>query len=296
MDDKELENYRKAGKIASEVREWSHELVSPGAKALDIAEKVEARILEKGALIAFPVNVCINDVTAHYTPRFNDETRLEKTDLVSVDLGAHIDGYIADTAYSIDLSKKYAKLIKADQEALSAAIELVKPGALVADIGKAVYETITAAGYKPIENLAGHEMKQYELHAGLSIPNIPVPHKLKLEEGMALAIEPFATDGAGRVIESKQAEIFSLVTPRPTRNRDARTVIEEVTTRKGLPFAERWMTKKSPPLRLDLAMRDLLSNGTLRAYPTLHEKEKGVVSQFEHTVIVTADGCEVTTK
>ena len=296
MDDKELENYRKAGKIASEVREWSHELVKPGAKALDIAEKVEAKILEMGALIAFPVNVCINDVTAHYTPRFNDETRLEKTDLVSVDLGAHIDGYIADTAYSVDLSKKYAKLIKADQEALSAAIELVKPGTLVADLGKAVYETITAAGYKPIENLAGHEMKQYELHAGLSIPNISVPYKLKLEEGMVLAIEPFATDGAGRVIESKQAEIFSLMIPRPTRNRDARTVVEEVTERKGLPFAERWMTKKIPPLRLDLAMRDLLSNGTLRAYPTLHEKEKGVVSQFEHTVIVTADGCEVTTK
>ncbi len=296
MDEKELENYRKAGKIASNVREWSRELVSPGAKALDIAEKIEAKILEMGGMIAFPVNVCINDVTAHYSPKYNDETRLEKTDLVSVDLGVHIDGYIADTAYSVDLSRKNAKLIKADQEALSAAIELVKPGALVADIGKAVYEIITAAGYKPIENLAGHEMKQYELHAGLSIPNIQVPHKLEIEEGMALAIEPFATDGFGKVIESKQAEIFSLLIPKPTRNRDARTVIAEIAPRQGLPFAERWMTKKIPPLRLDLAMRDLLSNGTLRAYPTLHEKEKGVVSQFEHTVIVTADGCEVTTK
>jgi methionyl aminopeptidase len=296
MDEKELENYRKAGKIASEVREWSRELVKGGAKALDIAEKTEAKILEMGGMIAFPVNVCINDVTAHYTPKFNDLTQLEKTDLVSVDLGVHIDGYIADTAYSVDLSRKNAKLIKADQDALAAAIELVKPGALVADIGKAVYEVITAAGYKPIENLAGHEMKQYELHAGLSIPNIEVPHKLKIEEGMALAIEPFATDGFGKVIESKQAEIFSLLIPRPTRNRDARTVVEEVAPRQGLPFAERWMTKKIPPLRLDLAMRDLLANGTLRAYPTLHEKEKGIVSQFEHTVIVTADGCEVTTK
>lgn len=296
MDEKELENYRKAGKIASEVREWSRELVKSGAKALDIAEKTEAKILEMGGMIAFPVNVCINDVTAHYTPKFNDLTQLEKTDLVSVDLGVHIDGYIADTAYSVDLSRKNAKLIKADQDALSAAIELVKPGALVADLGKAVYEVITAAGYKPIENLAGHEMKQYELHAGLSIPNIEVPHKLKIEEGMSLAIEPFATDGFGKVIESKQAEIFSLLIPRPTRNRDARTVVEEVAPRQGLPFAERWMTKKIPPLRLDLAMRDLLANGTLRAYPTLHEKEKGIVSQFEHTVIVTADGCEVTTK
>jgi methionyl aminopeptidase len=296
MEEKELENYRKAGKIASEVREWSRELVKPGAKALDIAEKVEAKIFELGGQLAFPVNVCINDVTAHYSPKFNDETALQKTDLVSIDMGVHLDGYIADTAYSVDLSKKHGKLIKADEEALAAAIEIVKPGVLVAEIGKAIYEVITSAGYRPIENLTGHEMKQYELHAGLSIPSIEVPHKLKVEEGMVLAIEPFATDGLGRVIESKQAEIFSLMIPRPTRNRDARTVIEDVTPRKGLPFAERWLTKKIPPLRLDLAMRDLLANGTLRAYPTLHEKEKGVVSQFEHTVIVTADGCEVTTK
>jgi methionyl aminopeptidase len=296
MEETELENYRKAGKIASEAREWSRELVKPGAKALDIAEKLEARITGNGGLLAFPVNVCINDVTAHYSPKFNDETTLEKTDLVSVDLGVHIDGYIADTAYTVDLSRKHGALIKADQEALEAAIELVKPGALVSDIGKAVYDTITGAGYKPIENLTGHEMKQYELHAGLSIPSIAVPHKIKVEEGMVLAIEPFATDGYGRVIESKYAEIFSLMLSRPTRNRDARTVVEEMAPRQGLPFAERWLTKKIPPLRLDLAMRELLNNGSIRGYPALHEKEKGIVSQFEHTVLVTADGCEVTTR
>ena len=296
MDEKELESYVKAGKIASEVREWSRELVAPGAKALDIAEKIEARIIGKGGMLAFPVNVCINDVTAHYSPKFNDETKLEKSDLVSVDMGVHVDGYIADTAYSVDLSRKYGALIKADQEALAAAIDLVKPGALVSEIGKAVHETIKSAGYKPIENLTGHEMKQYELHAGLAIPSIEVPHKIKIEEDMALAIEPFATDGYGRVIESRQAEIFSLLMPKPTRNRDARAVIEEVAPRQGLPFAERWLTKKIPPLRLDLAMRELLNNGSIRGYPTLHEKGKGIVSQFEHTVIVTADGCIVSTK
>lgn len=296
MDEKELESYRKAGNIASEVREWSRELVKPGAKALDIAEKIEARIIEKGGMLAFPVNVCINDVTAHYSPKFNDETKLEKTDVVSVDLGVHIDGYIADTAYSIDLSKKHGKLLRANQDALAAALELVKPGALVAEIGKAVNEAITSAGYRPIENLTGHEMKRYQLHAGLAVPSIEVPHKARIDEGMALAIEPFATDGYGRVIESKQAEIFSVLMPKPTRNRDARVVIEEMAPRQGLPFAERWLTKKIPPLRLDLAMRELLNNGSVRGYPTLHEKEKGVVSQFEHTVIVTVDGCEVTTK
>jgi len=296
MEPKDIECYRKAGKIASEVREWSKELVKSNAKALDIAEKIEARIKYAGGGIAFPVNVCINDVTAHYTPKYNDELKLAKEDVVSVDVGVHIDGFIADTAYTMDLSKKYKDMLAANQEALDRAIELVKPGALVSEIGKAVHETLTSAGFKPIENLTGHEVKQYDLHAGLSIPNIPVPHKLRIEEGMALAIEPFATDGYGRVIETKHAEIFTLLEPKPTRNRDARAIIEEVAERQGLPFAERWLAKKIPPLRLDLAMRDLLGNGTLKAYATLHEKEKGIVSQFEHTVIVTTDGCEVTTK
>jgi methionyl aminopeptidase len=296
MEPKELESYRKAGKIASEVREWSRELVKSEAKILDIAEKVEAKIKELGGEIAFPVNVCINDVTAHYTPKYDDETKLLKTDVVSVDLGVHIDGYIADTAYTIDLSKKYKDMLKANSEALDAALELIKPGALVSEIGKTVYTILADAGYKPIENLTGHEVKQYSLHAGMSIPNIEVPYKWKLEEGMVLAIEPFATDGYGRVIESKHSEIFSLVEPRPTRNRDAREIIAEVIDRESLPFAERWIAKKMSPLKLSAAMRDLLGSGTLRAYPTLHEKERGVVSQFEHTVIVTADGGEVTTK
>ena len=296
MEQKELEAYRKAGKIASEVREWSRELVKADAKILDVAEKVEARIIGLGGGLAFPVNVCINDVTAHYTPKYNDETRIVKTDVVSVDLGVHVDGYIADTAYTVDLSGKYGKMLSANQEALENAISLIKPGALVSEIGKSVHETLRAAGYKPIENLTGHEVKEYDLHAGISIPNIEVPYKWKLEEGMALAIEPFATDGFGRVVESKQAEIFSFLESRPTRNRDARNIIQEVAERKSLPFAERWLAKKIPPLRLGLAMRELVSNGTLKAYPILHEKEKGVVSQFEHTVIVTKDGCEVTTR
>jgi len=296
MEQKELDAYRKAGKIASEVREWSREIVSPDAKVLDVAEKIEAKIREMGAEIAFPVNVCINDVTAHYTPKYNDETRISKTDVVSIDIGAHVDGYIADTAYTLDFSGKYEDMLKANQEALVGAIALIRPGALVTEIGKSVHATLKAAGYKPIENLTGHEVKQYDLHAGLAIPNIEVPHKLRIQEGMALAIEPFATDGYGRVIESKHAEIFSLQEPRPTRNKDARSIISQVADRQSLPFAERWYAKTIPPLRLDLAMRELVSNGTLRAYPILHEKEKGIVSQFEHTVIVTKDGCEVTTK
>jgi methionyl aminopeptidase len=149
MEKKELEAYRKAGKIASEVREKSRELVRANVKILDIAEKVEKMIKDEGGKLAFPVNVCINDVTAHYTPKIDDGIKLTKDDVVSIDLGVHIDGYIADTAYTIDLSKKYKDMLKANQEALDAALELMKPGAEMAVIGKTVHDIITDAGFMP---------------------------------------------------------------------------------------------------------------------------------------------------
>ncbi len=296
MEENELKAYREAGKIAVKAREWSRDLIKEGAKLLDIAEKIEKKILDHGGEIAFPVNICINDITAHYTPKFNDETVIKENDVVTIDLGAHVDGYIADTAYTIDLSGKYEKMLNANKDALEKAINLVKPDVSVSEIGKLVQKTLKDAGFKPIENLTGHEVKQYDLHAGLSIPNIEVPYKWKIEEGMVLAIEPFATDGYGRVIESKQAEIFSLLEAKPTRMREARMLLNEVEKRKKLPFAERWFCKKINPMKLSLILRDLVSNEVLNAHPVLHEKEKGVVSQFEHTMIVTGDGCEVTTK
>jgi methionyl aminopeptidase len=296
MMDEELSAYRKAGKIASDVREWSKGLVKVDAKLLDVADKIEKKIEEKKAGIAFPVNICINDVAAHYAPKFNDETRIMKNDVVTIDLGVHIDGYIADTAYTIDLSGKYDKMLAANENALEAAIELIKPGASISDIGAAVQKTLNDAGYKPIENLTGHEVEQYDLHAGIAIPNIKLTFDRRIEEDMVLAIEPFATDGAGRVVEARQAEIFSLQNLKPIRMKEARMLLDEIADRGKLPFAQRWYEKKINPVRMSLALNNLLSAGILYAHPVLHEKNKGIVSQFEHTIIVTADGGEVTTR
>ncbi|MEA3255083.1 MAG: type II methionyl aminopeptidase [Candidatus Altiarchaeota archaeon] len=296
MDTEELDAYKTAGRIASEIREWSKTLVKPGAGVLDIAEKIESRIKELECGIAFPVNTCINDVAAHYAPKFNDQTVIGEADVVTVDLGVHVDGFIADTAYTMDLSGDYSEMLKANEEALENAMGLVKPGVSVSEIGRTVKETLVGDGFKPIENLTGHEIKQYDLHAGLSIPSIEVPYDWRIEEGMVLAIEPFATDGCGRVIESKHAEIFSLLESKPTRMREARVLLNEVEKRKTLPFAGRWFAGKINPLRLSLVLRDLVSSEVLKAHPVLHEKEKGIVSQFEHTMIVTSDGCEVTTR
>ncbi len=296
MEDKELKSYRDAGKIAARVREWGKSLIRENAKILEIAGKIEGKILESGGEIAFPVNICINDITAHYTPKYNDPTILTGRDVISVDIGVHRDGFIADTAYTIDLSGNYGKMLDANEIALETAISMIKPEISVAEIGRTVQRIIRDAGFKPIENLTGHEVRQYDLHAGISIPSVEVPYNWKMQEGMVLAIEPFVTNGYGRVIESKQAEIFGLEKIKPTRMQEARLILGEIEKRKKLPFAERWFSNKINPLKLDLVFRELVSNKILKAYPVLHEKEKGVVSQFEHTVIVTKEGCEIITK
>ncbi|MFH1055164.1 MAG: type II methionyl aminopeptidase [Candidatus Altiarchaeota archaeon] len=296
MEKAPLESYRKAGKIASETLKFGSGLVKPGVKYLDVAEKIEKKVADLGAGLAFPVNLSVNDAAAHYTPKYGDTTVFTDKDLVKVDIGVHVDGYIADTAVTVDLTGKYGKMMEANEKALQEAIKLVKPGVSVSAIGETVQKILSKAGYKPIENLTGHELKQHDLHAGLSVPNIKVPYDWTLEEDMILAFEPFATDGAGHVIESRNAEIYSVISEKPTRMRDARMLLDALSEREGMPFAARWYGKKISPMKLHLMLSQLTQAGILRAYPPLHDKGKGMVSQYEHTLIVTQDGCEVTTR
>jgi methionyl aminopeptidase len=296
METEALESYRKAGKVASETLQWASKLIKPGVKLIDISDKIEERFKTEKVGSAFPVNISINDAAAHYTPKFNDAAVFTDKDIVKLDIGVHVDGYIADTATTVDLTGKYAKMMEANQKALDEAIKLVKPGVSVSKIGETVQTILAKAGYKPIENLTGHELKQYDLHAGLSIPNIKVPYDWVLEAGMVIALEPFATDGAGHVIESRNAEIYSVLDERPTRLKEARQLLSEVEERQGMPFAARWYGKMMPPMKLNLILNQLTQQGILKSYPPLHDRGKGMVSQFEHTIIVTEDGYEVTTK
>jgi methionyl aminopeptidase len=296
MEKKELDALIKAGKIASDVLGWGAGLVKPGVKCLEVADKIEERLVKEGAEIAFPVNISLNDGAAHYTPRYDDTQEFSGKDLVKLDIGAHVDGFIADTATTVDLSGEYGSMCEANILALDEAIKLIAPGVSVKTIGGRVQEILNNAGFKPIENLTGHELKEYDLHAGLSIPNIRVPYDWTIEEGMVLAIEPFATDGAGHVVEERRPEIYSMVGEARVRDRQARALLKDVSERRGLPFAARWYAKGMGPMKLNITLNQLSQADALKAYPPLHDKSRGMVSQFEHTVIVTGDGCTVTTR
>lgn len=291
MNDKILEKYREAGLIAGKILRDGAKEIRIGTPYLDIIESIESRVIEEGAALAFPLNLSLNEDAAHDTASPGDTRIFAKGDVAKLDLGVHIDGYIADTATTIDLGVN-SLLVEASRQALEAAIRTIRPGVTAGDLGMAVQSAIESRGYRPISNLTGHGLDQYTLHRSPTIPNIGINGGVTLEEGMVFAIEPFATTGSGHVTEKTRKEIYSQISSKPVRIPAGRAILEKIRDRHGLPFARRWLNEK----RLDLALPTLIRSQVLHVYPVLSDIPGSLVSQAEHTIIVTADGCIVTTR
>ncbi len=291
MNEEAIEKTLRAGEILKKVAEEVQEKVKPGIKLLEVAEFVENRIVELGAQPAFPCNISINADAAHFTPKKNDTREFKEGDVVKIDIGAHIDGYIADMAITVDLGN-HSDLVNAAKDALFAAIDVVKAGVSTSKLGAAIEETIKSYGYKPIVNLTGHGLLPYMTHAPPNIHNYATKEGVELKDGMIIAIEPFATDGIGKVSDRSECEIYSLINVKPVRMKIARKIVNKVSEKyKTLPFAKRWL-EKAPDIILGRLVRD----GVLRAYPVLTEVSGGLVSQWEHTLIVEEGGARIVTQ
>ncbi len=297
MDDDTRRKWLEAGKIAAEGREMAHEVVEVGTPWLEVVDAIEDHIRASGAKPAFPVNISVNEDAAHDTARPGEERVFEEGDVVKVDVGAHIDGYIGDTATTVLLGARGRELKQAAEQALQAATKRVKDGLSVQEIGQTIQSTMQANGAKPISNLTGHLIERWTQHAGISIPNIPHGNK-KLQAGMVIAIEPFATDGAGKIHEGEDGGIFHYEDTKRQRQRDVRQAMEIIEDEfADLPFASRWLVDEGVnERRLPLVIRTLKRTGAIEAYGVLTEDGGGLVAQAEHTMIVTEDGAEVTTK
>ena len=290
LSSEQYENHREAGKILAQVREETAERVEVGASHLDVAEWAENRIRELGGKPAFPVNISIDEEAAHATPSAEDSTTFGE-EMINLDIGVHVDGWLADTAVTVDLSGN-PDLAEAPAAALQAALELIKPGVETGEIGARIEEVITGYGYNPVVNLTGHGLARWEQHVPPNIPNRAVSQSAELAIGDVVAIEPFATDGSGKVGEGSEERIFALEREQSVRNRDARQALDQITEEfRTLPFATRWLDIDRP----EMALRRLERQNIVHAYPVLKESEGSLVSQKEHTIIVTEDGCEITT-
>jgi methionyl aminopeptidase len=291
LEDEKYEKHREAGEILARVRDEAAERVEVGGNHLELAEWAEDRIRELGGEPAFPVNISIDEEAAHATPSVDDDATFGE-EMINLDIGVHIDGWLADTAVTIDLSGN-DELAEASEQALEAALDVVEAGVSTGDIGAEVEDVIEGYGFNPVVNLTGHGLGHWEQHTSPNIPNRAVSQGATLEAGDVVAIEPFATDGTGKVQEGSEEEIFALEREASVRNRQAREALKQIVDEfRTLPFATRWLDTS----RAEMALRRLEQNGVVHGYPVLKEDEGCLVSQKEHTLIVTEDGCEVTTR
>ncbi|MHA1194569.1 MAG: type II methionyl aminopeptidase [Promethearchaeota archaeon] len=297
-----IDSYIKAGKAVIAAKKVAKRLVKPGALLLDIAEKCEDAILNNECELAFPANLSLNEVAAHYSPPIDDKSEVPKKGLLKIDLGAHYDGFIADSAITINIDNdvKLQEYVIAAEEALNAAIEIFRPGIRLFELGDVIAEKIISHGLRPITNLGGHELKQYNLHAGPFIPNYKdKSHDNELKPGDAYACEPFVTSGVGRVINGKNSYIFRFIRKiKKNISYELQTYmnkIEKLTKR--LPFSPRLLERNGviPKNKISRIIEFLINRKVLDHYPILIEKSGAPVAQAEHTIILDLDGNPIVT-
>lgn len=291
----EKERILKAGRIASEIKNWIRPQIKKGDLLIEIAEKIENKMEELGGYPAFPTNLCINEQAAHYTPKHNDESKAHG--LIKVDFGVQVDGYISDNSFSLDLdqTEENKKLIEASQKALENIEKNLSKDLELGNIGEKIENTIKSYGFNPVANLSGHSLERFDLHAGTSIPNIKTPSDKKIGTGL-FAIEPFATNGKGLVHDGEKGNIYLWVEDKNPRSPFARETLEFIKDNFGnLPFAGRWIIKELGS-KARLGLMQLEHEGILHQYPILTEEKGKLVSQAENTFLIADDEVIITTK
>ena len=298
LEKEALDKLRLSGKILRETREEIKNYVREGMPIIEICEKAENLIRKKGGKPAFPCNVSINEIAAHYTSPPNDTTKIPENSVVKVDIGAHVDGYLTDTAVTVCFNPEYTGLVETAERALKVAVENIRPGVSTSQLGSIIESSIKSRGFKPVSNLTGHQVGRYLVHTGTSLPNVAQLFSSKLKLGGTYAVEPFVTlpNAAGRVEDGDEAAIFRFVKSRSLKNNHARQLLKYVEVNfRTLPFAERWLQNVVPQENYREAFHELLSSKCLMQYPVFVEASGKTVAQAEHTVLLIEGGCSVLT-
>jgi len=298
FDEEALEKLRTSGKILSKTREEMKKFVREDMPILEICEKAERLIREKGGKPAFPCNVSINEIAAHYTSPPNDKTKIPEKSVAKVDIGVHVDGYVTDTAITMCFHPEYESLKEAAEQALKIAIDNIHHGISTSKLGSIIESTIKSRGFKPISNLTGHQVGRYLVHTGTSIPNVSQMSFSKIKLGGVYAIEPFVTlpDAVGRVENGDEMTIFRFLKSKSVKNLHAKQLLRYIEENfRTLPFAERWLQGIVPKQHYREAFKELLSCKAIIGYPVFIEVSRKPVAQAEHTVLITGDGPVVLT-
>ncbi len=293
-----LQKHKRAGKIAAEVREEMRRTIRQGMPIIDVCERAESLIRKRGGKPAFPCNVSVNEIAAHYTSPPKDNRKIPEDSIVKIDIGVHIDGYIADTATTVCFNPEYESLVNTAEEALKKAVESLRPGLFTTKFGSKIEGVVKTHGFKVVSNLTGHKIGRYMIHAGKSLPNVFHVSVLRVKLGEVYGVEPFVTlaDAAGKVENSPEAHIFRFSKRKSLKNPYAKRLLNYIQKNfRSLPFTERWLQNCVPHNQYRPAFSELLSSKSLMAYPVFVEASRKPVAQAEHTVLIVEDGCLVLT-
>lgn len=302
MKDNYIQDYVKAGKGIIAAKKLAKRIIKPGVPFLEIANKCEAEIIKSGCELSFPINMSLNEIAAHYSSPIDDETIVPEKGLLKIDIGSHFNGYIADSAFTINLDDdpKLQNYVDAAKEAIDAAIELFGPGIRLYELGEVIAQKIINRGLRPITNLGGHELKQYNLHAGPFIPNYKEKlHNQILKPGDAYACEPFATSGVGKVENGKNAYIYRFM-KRVKKNMpyEHQAYMNKIESNfKQLPFSPRWIENNNyiPKNKIKRTLELFLGRKIIDKYLILVEKSREPVAQEEHTIVLDLEGNKIVT-
>ena len=289
MMNETLDLYKKAGKILYTALKKAADKIHVSMPIIELCNLVENEIKSSGAELAFPCNISINNIAAHDTADVNDERVIPPNSIVKIDGGAHIEGYIVDSAITVSFDPDYDRLLLAAQKALSNVLEVIRPGISLKELGRTIENTIRHYGYKPISNLTGHQISRYILHAGKIVPNVYsfLEHG-EVIEGEIYAIEPFATNGRGEVHDLSYSRIYALLS-KPKRVNDTvdELAVKIWNERRGLPFTPRWYLHNYSNAKQ--LVNEMVKRKIAMKYPVLAEINNSYVAQFEHTILVTKE-------
>jgi len=286
MDSEVRKKYEEAQAISEKAQDLAKKEINEDGSVLKLAEMVEKDIVENGGKLAFPINISINEIAAHFTPEMNTNLKFKVEDLVKIDIGVHIDGYIWDAAFTKKIGTGKDDMIDASEQALQAALKVIKPGVKVCEISEVVESTVEGFGLKVVRNLCGHGLERFVQHAIPSIPNSRNKIQSELQEG-AIAMEIFTTNGEGYVKESSETLIYRYLQDKNIRSQDARKILAKARDEfQGMPFAKRWIQSIASGMKLELALKELVDTGALEPYPVLKEARNGKVAQSETTILL----------
>uniref|UniRef100_H2N0W2 Proliferation-associated 2G4, a n=1 Tax=Oryzias latipes TaxID=8090 RepID=H2N0W2_ORYLA len=302
-EDLVVTKYKMGGDIANQTLRLVMEAAKPGVSVISLCEKGDAYIMaETGKLLRW-TDISVNNCVCHFSPLKSDpDYTLKDGDLVKIDLGVHVDGFIANVAHSFVVGEqpatgRKADVIKAAHLCAEAALRLVKPGNQNTQVTEAWNKIAQSFKCTPIEGMLSHQLKQHIIDGEKTIIQNPTDQqrkdheKAEFEVHEVYAVDVLISTGEGKARDSGLRTTIYKRDPSKQyglKMKTSRTFFSEVERRfDAMPFTLRALEDEA---KARLGVVECTKHELLQPFSVLHEKEGEFVAQFKFTVLLMANG------